>query len=487
MSKVRTSLLLSLGQNYFSVGIQFFASVIVARLLTPAEIGIYSVAMVLVGFAQTLRDFGVTSYIIQEKELTVEKIRSAFTLTLASAWIMAIALGLGSAYAAAFYREPGIKSVMLVLSLNFFLIPFGSVPIAYMQRNMDFLHPSLIKILSNLAGAIATVALAFAGFSYHSMAWGSVAGIVVTVLLVQVWRPKDLPVLPGFNELRSVISFGLLSNAAMLLIDAMRGAPDMIIGRLSGMAMVGFFGRAMGLIMIFERLVMSSLWNVSLPHFAQQLRSGVSLKEQFLHSTSYVTGIAWPFFVVLGFLANPAIVVIYGEKWVSSVSLLQLLCISSLITAPFLLWGSMLTAIGQMRQNVLLLAIHTPMIIALIYMASPYGLKAIGIAFIIISIVDNAISILQCRFTVNVSFTDIIGALPKSAGVALASGTFPALLYATHGVLYESLWLQLLLGITGSLVGWIAGIYIFRHPLKKEIWHLLESVKKFLSMESHGI
>ena len=479
MSKVRKSIFLSFGQNYISFIIQFLVSLIIARLLTPAEIGIFSVAMVMIGFAHTLRDFGVSSYIIQEKELTPEKIRAAFALTLITAWVMAAAIGLGSGYAAEFYREPGIKSVMLVLSLNFILIPFGSVPMAYMHREMDFKHISLIKIYSNIIGSATTVGLAYAGYSYHSMAWGSVAGIVCTILLVQVWRPKNLPLLPGFREIRKVFSFGMLSNSMMILNDICQGGPDLIIGRLSGMAMVGFFGRSWGLISIFETLVMKPLWNVALPHFAQESRTENGVKDGFLRSMTYVSALAWPFYINLGLLAHPIIAVLYGKQWEPSVPLLQLLSISTLLTTPFLLLSSIMTAIGQMKQNVYFLAMYAPILVILMALAAPYGLVAIGSIFIGAKLIAGAIYMLQCRIVLEVSPMEMARALRESAMVALASAFIPVVILLLDGVLPESLWLKLILGLSGSLLGWIAGIFLFRHPLRIEIGNSFIAFKQF--------
>src|SRR5258706_9149173 len=127
VSRVRRALLISFAQNYGVLVLQFAASIFIARVLTPGEMGIFSVATVLVGIAHNFRDFGVANYVIQEKELTEDRIRSALGIAILVAWLLAAAMALLSGPMAEFYREPGVRSVMLVLALNFMLIPFGSV------------------------------------------------------------------------------------------------------------------------------------------------------------------------------------------------------------------------------------------------------------------------------------------------------------------------------------------------------------------------
>lgn len=481
MSKVRKSIVLSFGQNYVKFVLQFVATIIVSRLLTPAEIGIFSVAMVLLGFAHTLRDFGAASYIIQEKELTPDRIRAAFTMTLVTAWLMAAVIWLAADYAAEFYREPGVRSVMLVVSLNFILIPFGTIPIAYMQRNMDFEHIALINVISNVISTALTIGLAYAGFSYLALAWGSVSGIVCNIILVQVWRPRDLPLWPGLREMRKVFSFGSLSSLIMILNDLRQGVPELILGRVSGMAVVGYYGRAMGLLSMFDRFIMSSLWGVVLPHFAEQVRNNGAIKESFLNSMTLLTVLAWPFFLCLSLMAEPVVMILYGDQWAPAIPLLQIICLSAAITAPFLLLGSMMTALGQMKQNLYLLAIHVPVKFALIYLAAPHGLTVIGLVFIVSSLIDNMVSVSQCRAVLHVGVRDLWQAARKSAEVTLLAVLCPALIFLTSGnLLAGHLWLQLLLGMATCVLGWLAGIFLFSHPMRREVGNALGAVQRFV-------
>ena len=90
MSLVRNSLYVSFVENYTITFFQFISSIIIARILTPADLGVFSIAVLLSGLAGTVRDFGVTQYLIQEKELTNDKVRAAMALSLAVGWSLAL-------------------------------------------------------------------------------------------------------------------------------------------------------------------------------------------------------------------------------------------------------------------------------------------------------------------------------------------------------------------------------------------------------------
>ncbi len=77
MANLRRSLVINFFSSSGSAFLQFVVSVLLARILSPSEIGVYSMTVVFVNLAHVFRDFGVTSYLQREAELTPEKIGSA--------------------------------------------------------------------------------------------------------------------------------------------------------------------------------------------------------------------------------------------------------------------------------------------------------------------------------------------------------------------------------------------------------------------------
>ena len=107
MTDVRRSFLLSLADNYLAIVLQLASTVIIARLLTPAEVGVFAIATVFSALASSFRDFGMAEYLIQARDLNHEKIRAALTMNIMVSWAMAATLFLAAPAAAAFYREQG--------------------------------------------------------------------------------------------------------------------------------------------------------------------------------------------------------------------------------------------------------------------------------------------------------------------------------------------------------------------------------------------
>lgn len=472
MKSVRKSLLLSFAENYTALAIGIVGTLIIARLLTPAEIGIFSVGAVLVGVAHVVRDFGVGQYLIQEKELTKDKIRAAFALTLTIAWSMAIVLFLISAPVAQYYGTPGVRWVVIVLAANFVLIPFGSITMSFLRRNMDFATLYKINTTSNIANSITAVALAYWGFSYMSLAWAATAGNVATFAMTAWYRPAQVPWLPSFKEIRSVLAFGSYASGTSVMGEIGVAAPDMVIGKVLNMDAVAIFGKAAGLLLLFDRLIANTLHTVSLPFFSAQARANEELKSNYLKSISYTTALSWPFFIFIGVMAFPVVRTLYGAQWDGAVPLVQILAVSAAIQSIFFLAGQLYVALGQVKTQTQLQFMIQAVKIGSIVVAAPFGLKAIGVAMVLSTLLAALSHFLYLRHLIQLHFSDILIATRKSFGVALLSAAVPLAVFFYFGNTSEQLWTQLMIAGAGAAAGWIAGIFVFRHEMHEDLTNI---------------
>lgn len=140
MKNSRTTVRKALSLSFTRTGISFVFNVatvtIVSRLLTPAEVGVFTVAIALVALVHMLRDFGVTEFIVQEKNLSDDLVRTAFTVNVIIAWVLAAGIFGFSTLIGQFYGDPGVARVTRVLALVFVLMPFGTTTMSCMKREM---------------------------------------------------------------------------------------------------------------------------------------------------------------------------------------------------------------------------------------------------------------------------------------------------------------------------------------------------------------
>ena len=179
MTSVHSAILFSAADKYASQLLGVTTMAIMARILTPAETGLYLVASSLILLADNFRAFGVGVYIVQERNLDRRAVRAGFTVTFAISLTIGLGIWLTADAMAGFYGDPALARLLSVAALAFVVIPFGSPMIALLQRELAFRALAGLNVASALLGATVTVGLGAAGAGPVSYIWGFVAASVL--------------------------------------------------------------------------------------------------------------------------------------------------------------------------------------------------------------------------------------------------------------------------------------------------------------------
>lgn len=469
MGTVRKSLAYSLAENYLGVLLQLLSTLIISRLLTPQEIGVFAIAAVFSSIASTFRDFGVAEYLIQAKELNEQRIRSALSANILVSWLMAVAMFIGSGPAGTFYRDPGVAQVMQVLAFNFLLIPFGAVTMAYFRREMDYRPIFLSNLAANLVGFVVVLATAFAGWGYMSMAWSSLANVLTTVLMSMAFRPRSFPRWPGLKGLREVVQFGKHATGIYVFSQIGRSAPEAVVGRVLDVSAVAFFSRANGLMEIFNRTVLRAVLPLCLPFFAKSARSGGQSSQDFSKAVVMLTGIGWPFFLVIGLLAFGAIRLLYGPQWLSSVALAQILCLAAVLELPYYMAGELLIALGRINLSTRLQFLTQGLRVLGLLAVIPYGLEGACWGLTCAALAGALVSQHYVQQQTGLRLIELMRACLPSAGVALVCALPTAALVVSFGISEQNyLWMLPLCGLA-SAGAWLWAARHWRHPAWQEV------------------
>jgi len=465
----RKSLAFSFLDRYATLVIGIVSSMVIARLLTPEEIGIYSVAMVLLGFVATVRDLGVGQYLVQEKDLTIDRIRAVWAVQLGLGLVLSVVILLASVPVAAFYAEPQIRDIMWLVGLSYAVNPFGSLTYAWLIREMRFGNIAVMRFLSALTGAVVGIWLAWEDFGPISLAYGSLASTIVNAVVALWFRPKSFPWLPGIAEIRRVLSVGSQLTLNSIISAIATSAPELLLGKLQSLAAAGLFSRANGLVQMFNRLFVDAVSIVCLPWFAKESRAGGSLAIPFLRATAYVTAFGWSFCVAIVCLAHPVIRVLYGDQWDMAVDLARLLAVSVALGVPVTLCPAAMLAsgaIGTITRVTLVCAIQS---ITFVSIGASQSLLGLGAAVAISAAVAAAIWLRVTSRHLGVPASLLLQTLCKSAMVAMLAAVGPVLALWLYGPYPEVVVMPIVVGASGGLAGFVVGIVILGHPLKEEL------------------
>lgn len=473
------ALLWSFGERYASLAVTIASTMVLARLLTPLQVGIFSMCAAVTTVAGILRDFGVTEYLIQEKDLTRDNMRAAFGLAIVIAWSTGAIIYLSRGLVASYFNEAGVASVLAVLSLNFLILPFTSPAFALLTREMAFRKIFVIQTVSNIVQSLTAVSLAYAGFSYMSLAWAPVASITVQTLLVAYFRPRDSFLRPSLRNAGNVLRYGSMFVSSRLIETIARNSHEFIIAKQFGFASVGMFSRAFGLIELFYSNVTAAILRVATPTFANSHRAGGVPPEAFARGTAIITCVAWPFFGFVALMAPEIVRVLFGPQWDAAADIAAILALAVIPGYLYVLGPNLLAATGHVKRRLMISMYFSPVHLVTILAASHFGLPAVAAAFGLTTIVQLGLYCWQLPQVLHVSAKSLFAPSYASGIVAVvtiatqAATKLACRQYELAGVF------ELFLVVAAGAGMWLVSVRVVRHPIVHEIDRLTRGFKGF--------
>lgn len=469
-TSVRRALSLSFTRTFITFGFNLATVTVVSRLLTPAEVGVFSVAVALIALVHMLRDFGVTELIIQEKHLTDDVVRTVFTVNVAIAWALAAAVFGFSDLIGEFYGNPGVARVARALSLVFVLMPFGTTTLACMKREMQFSLLVRVQVAETAVRSTTTIALAWLGFSYMSMAWAAVAAAAVVAIGCAIWGGRYRIRGVGFSEWKRVLHFGSNRTIADIVAQVGQQSANIVIGRMLGMPAAGFYSRGYGLVNIFRNSFVRAISAVAFPAYAREHRESDAAPWLFRQSMVHLTGVSWPFFAFAALMAHPLIRLAFGNQWEPAVPLMRWLCGAAIIGTLIYQVNGLLTAVGRYREVTNIEVQYQLVRVALAVGAALYSLEAVAASQIIVYIVAVALYYRKLHRYDALRFRVLVPALVPSALLTVATSIPPAaVLVLWPGPMSDHYLPAFFVAAAGSGCVWLAGVFLLRHPLSLEI------------------
>ncbi len=466
---VRSSLVLASAAAYGSAILSLGAMLVVSRLLTPAEFGLYAIALAAANLLNVLRDGGVGAYIIQHKQANMPVLRAAFTATSIFSLLCATGLILIAPWAGVFYGAVEVTHLVWITAFNAILTPFSIVVTAELERAMRFKAVLWLQLLTAAAGAFISVALVGVGFGVYGLALGTTAASVVNVgycLWVVDGYRRFRPQLKGVWP---VLRFSSAAATALALRQLDRDALALVIGRAIGAAPVGQANRAGALLNIYERLT-AGLYTVIFPAFADIRRRGNSLAGALIHGLALISVASMLVFSFLAITAEPALVFLFGEQWRPAARLVAPLAAVALVGQALERMATpAYLALGRidipMKINAVLLVVK----LSILLVAAPFGLETAVWALLIYAVIAFSLDLVVLPQVTGLSRTALVRTLATSALIAA-----PAVIVglAADGLMrsvHASAFVHLMgVGAPYAAAAWIS-LRIFDHPLSKEI------------------
>jgi len=458
---LRTSIAWTFSEQTLQQLLQLLSAVVIARLLTPEELGVFALAYAASAVLTALRTFGIGNYLIREPELNRRKIRSAFAVMLAMSWTLGLALYLGRDLIAGLYGRPSIADVMALLALSFAIAPFGEPAAALLTREMRFRTLHNIGLSSAAVGTAVSIALAYAGFSYMSLAWGLLTTSTLQTAMVMLANPAYALLRPSLAYCREIARFGGLLSLTSLVGTLNTEGVRFILGGFTGPASVAQFNRAAQVPNVFRQGIFQPIGRVLAPAWSSDVRNGRSIGPAAEKLVALNTVLTWPVFLALSFIAVPFITLVFGDNWRPAGEIFPWLLLSQAILVALPQPEQVLVPhgrVGQVFRVRLYAAVFS--VSAAVY-AATLGLEAFAISRCVSAVFLVVLIFMATRRLIGFRLRNYGLRYLRSAGVAVLAAIPAAVFRFTE---HDGMNIvELLVVIVACALLWLLGIAVTRH------------------------
>ena len=464
-----------LGQTAFFI-VQFAGSVVLARLLSPYELGVYAIAAATVGLLAILQSLGLRSYVVREKTLTPSDISTAFTVNLLLSALLSAAIFAASVVTTRWVSDHGVTNVLRALAVIPLIGILDFLPNARMERGARFHLLVLVGMSRHVIATASTVAFAVAGFSYLSIAYGQICGGLAGALLINVVGREYVQLRLSVTGWRRISLFGAQMLAIAGINALANRASDILLGKISGLQSLGLYTRSSTLFNLFWDNLHIVIGRVLFVDLAGKKRDGQSLRQSYLLIVEIMTAALWPAFAGIAILAKPLFFIVYGPKWVDAALPFSILAISAIIQVSITMTWEIFTICGETAKQARIEIVRATVGTTMFGIGATISLTAAAIG----KVLDAAFTMFLYRGHLE-RMTDTVWAdflpiyLRSALLTLLAVGPAFVLMAVQHNAPDVPLW-QLATAIALGIGGWALGLWRTSHPLFAEAKKLVGGI-----------
>ncbi|MDO6709193.1 oligosaccharide flippase family protein [Aliiglaciecola sp. 2_MG-2023] len=473
MSAVNKALFFTFANKYTTMILDLLLVMLISRLLTPTELGIYSLAAGTIIIGQLLRDFGLSLYLIKEKDLNKEKIQGCFTISFLLCSVLACVYFFSAGALGSFFENQKVTDLVRILAINFLFLPFSTLMFSLFKRQLMFGKILVIDVVSCIVRVSTTVGFLLLDFGAEAIVIGAVAGTISNVVIAisyGEWKYYRI----NFTYVKEIGKFTSFVSSSNILGQLIVILPEMIIGKFLSTAKVAFFSKGIATINIFNTLLLSIVVAVAQPFIARINNKDGDMSASMYSIYNYVLILQWPFCAGLILFADDLIYVLYGSQWEESIILTQVFAFAHFIRGFIVMSDQLLNAVGEVKfifKTTLALSIFT---ILSVYMLVDFGLLYLAIVMSVFTTIKTIVVLPKVisRFGLNISH--LLSILSKNFAITLI------IFAAGYGCreLTQALPVLVRLMINVSVVGvvWLICLFLFKHTFSQFILSFLSAL-----------
>ena len=464
--QVRRAVIWRSGSQILAQLVQWGATFLVLRILSPADYGLFAMSGVVLVFLNMLNGYGLASGLVQQKDVTPRQVRQLFGMLIALNAALALAQLALAPVAAAYYRQPEVANLLRVQALLYLATPFIALPYALLSRAMDFRAQAKVNMVAAVAGAVAALTGAVAGLGVWTLVFApmtlfAVRAIGMTIAARSlVWPSFD------FRGAGDLARFGGVMAVGQLFWFAQSQADVFIAGRHFSAHELGIYTTSLFLTQVFVAKFVPPLNEVAFSAYARMQGTGGGAAA-FVKAVRVIMVAALPFYFGLAATAEPLVLTMLGAKWAEAVPVVRLLALAMPFMTLQVLFSPACDALGRPGIGVRNGAVGAVVLSAAFLIGVRWGATGLATAWVLAYPVYLSISAARALPVIGARARDVAAAIAPSLAAATAMALVVTMVDRALPVMPEFARLALLVVMGAAIYGaWLA---MFARPLVREL------------------
>lgn len=398
-------------EKFSSIFVGFFITIMLARKLMPEDYGLINMLAIFNVLALVLIDGGFGQALIQKKNVSQKDYSTVFYFNLLLSLVLYTLLFVVSPSIAIFYNQPSLTKIA---RFAFLMLPINSLSIiqhTILTKYMKVKELAIVSVVSSLIGGIVGVFCAYKNMGVWSLVIQTIVSSTsrcVVLWIVNHWRPtREF----SFDTLKSIWSFSISLLGVHTLAAIFQNIYTVIIGRFFNVNDVGFYNQAQRMESTASGVVNNAVQRITFPTFSKIQDDENQLKSAYRRIINVTMFINLPIMLGLLVMANSVFSLLLTDKWLPSVPLFRLLCLTSALYPLHMINVSILKAKGKGKIYFNITLFKYSLMIVLIFFTIKISIWWLLVGLLVSTIISSLVTMYYCgkyiKFSLVKQFLDL--------------------------------------------------------------------------------
>lgn len=406
--------------------VQFVVQIILARMLAPTDFGNLAITVTISNFAAIFVQSGLSTAIVQKKDLSQEDVDSTLTLSLLTSLALYGIIFIGAPWLQRFYGSDSLALYIRATALM--LIPGAGVAVftGVLERDMNFRALFLRSVvIVPVSGAIG-VFMAYQGYGIWALIGQLLSNQILTCLVLMLGCKRKIRLRIYPKSAKSIFGFSIKILLQALMCELGNSLRSLIIGKRHSVDALAFYDKGVTYTYYVYQTVDATVSRVMLPVFSRNQDSPGEIKTILRRSIRLNSFVTVPLLLGFAAVARQFIIIVLTEKWLESQIYIMLFCVIRLVMIMKNLIIQVYYALGHSGKVLKLQIWDTALAIVTLLVTSRIGVTAIAVGIVVTELVYALRISLGVSKLVGYACTEQLKdiAKPLIAGVAMFAAAY---------------------------------------------------------------